>query len=104
MTDSERNLKGKELEAKGDVEGAIVLYEQNVTLESFAPHPYKRLSIIYKKMNRIDDEVRVLKSLVSVSVNEAKKCGWKEGSKPYAKIELYRKQLDKALANKAKSK
>jgi hypothetical protein len=104
MTESERNHKGKEHESTGNVEGAIELYEQNVTLKSIAPHPYKRLAIIYRKLNRLEDEIRVLKLLVSVSENEGKKWGWKEGSRQYEKIDSYRKQLDKAQLNKAKSK
>jgi hypothetical protein len=49
MKDSERNQKGKEFEASGDIDSAIEIYEQNVTILSLAPFPYKRLALIYKK-------------------------------------------------------
>ena len=39
MTESERNLKGQELEKAGDIEQAILLYEKNVDLGSAAPFP-----------------------------------------------------------------
>lgn len=103
MDNSERNLKGKEFESSGDLTSAIEMYEKEITLNSHAPFAYKRLAIIYRKLNRIEDEVRVLKSLLSVSEKDAKRYGWKEGSKQYAKIESYRKQLEKALSKKAKA-
>jgi hypothetical protein len=100
MKDSERNLKGKEFESLGNVEMAIELYEQNVTIGSAAPFPYKRLALIYKKRKDIDNEIRVLKALLSIMENEGKKYGWVEGTKSYAKIEEIRNLLHKALERK----
>jgi len=56
-----RNLKGIELEKKGNIEDAIKLYEKNVTDEFDGTHPYKRLAIIYRKKGQIEDEIRILK-------------------------------------------
>lgn len=66
MKDSERNQKGKELEALGDINAAIETYEQNVTILSPAPFPYKRLALIYKKNKDVENEIRVLKALLSI--------------------------------------
>ena len=45
----ERNLEGIAFEKKKLTENAIKLYSQNVKEETWLPHPYKRLFIIYKK-------------------------------------------------------
>ncbi len=100
MKDSERNLKGKEFEAIGDIDAAIEIYEQNVTILSPAPFPYKRLALIYKKKKDIDNEIRVLKALLSIQENEAKKCKWVEGTKPFDKIIEIREKLQNALGRK----
>lgn len=100
MKDSERNIKAKEFESSGNVEMAIELYEQNVTIGSHAPFPYKRLALIYKKRKDIENEIRVLKALLSIMENEGKKYKWIEGTKPYQKIEDVRTQLHKALERK----
>ena len=43
----DRNIKGKELEKSGDINGAIELYELNVTDRFDGSHPYERLRRIY---------------------------------------------------------
>ena len=50
----------------GDIEGAIRLYEQNVLDEVDTPHPYSRLAIIYRKQNRLVDEIRILETAIKV--------------------------------------
>jgi tetratricopeptide (TPR) repeat protein len=100
MKDSERNQKGKEFEASGDIDSAIEIYEQNVTILSPAPFPYKRLALIYKKKKDIDNEIRVLKALLSIQENEAKKYKWVEGTKPFEKIIEIREKLQSALGRK----
>lgn len=64
-----RNMKGQELEKKGDIEGAIQLYEQNIVDEVETPHPYNRLAIIYRRKKCLDDEIRVLEKAISVFKN-----------------------------------
>lgn len=61
-----RNLKGIELEKKGNIEDAVKLYEQNIADEFDGTHPYKRLAIIYRKKGQIEDEIEVLKKAIQV--------------------------------------
>jgi len=72
MTD--RNLRGRELEKQGEIDKAIILYEQNVTDEADTPFPYERLSILYDKAGRYQDAIRVLEKAVLVfrSINKQK--------------------------------
>lgn len=63
----ERNLKGEELEKAGHIEEAIKLYEQNVADFVDTPHPYNRLRIIYTKLKRYDDAIRVCQAYVKGS-------------------------------------
>jgi hypothetical protein len=97
MKESERNLKGKEFEKNGEISKAIELYELNVSLGSAYPFPYKRLALIYKKQNDIENEIRVLKLLLSIEEKEAKRFKWVEGSKEFDKVIDARKKLQKAL-------
>jgi len=62
----ERNLKGIELEKKGEIDKAIKLYEQNISENFIGNHPYDRLALIYRKRNQIDNEIRVLEKAVWV--------------------------------------
>lgn len=62
----DRNLKGIELEKKGDIENAIILYEENVVDEFEGAHPYQRLAVIYRKRKQYDDEIKVLKKAIQV--------------------------------------
>lgn len=74
----ERNLKGQQLEKQGDVEGAIRLYEQNIIDEVDTPHPYNRLTIIYRKQKRFDDEIRVLEKAIKVFKEIEQNKKWEE--------------------------
>ncbi len=62
----EYNLQGKELEKQGKIDEAIILYERNVANGFDGSHPYKRLSIIYRKLKRYDDEIRVLNAAIKI--------------------------------------
>ncbi len=64
------NLRGSKLEKEGDVDGAIQLYEYNVAHRFSGNHPYDRLSIIYRRQKRYEDEVRVLEMAVDVFTND----------------------------------
>lgn len=100
MTESERNLKGQELEKAGDIEQAILLYEKNVDLGSAAPFPYTRLSLIYAKKKDYDNVIRILRLLLSIKEIEAKKFGWKPGSRQYDKIDEIRVKLTNSMEKK----
>ncbi|AZH28739.1 MULTISPECIES: hypothetical protein [Paenibacillus] len=61
-----RNLKGIELEKKGEIVEAILLYEANVSECFEGNHPYDRLRTIYNRLNRYKDVIRVLEQAVYV--------------------------------------
>ena len=61
-----RNLKGIELEKKGNIEDAVKLYEENVADKFDGTHPYNRLAIIYRRKGQIKDEIRILKKAIQV--------------------------------------
>lgn len=55
-----RNIRGKELESKGDIDGAIAMYEQNIAENFEGNYPYDRLAVIYHKRKQYEEEKRVL--------------------------------------------
>lgn len=88
----ERNLKGIELEKKGDIDKAIELYEQNISENFIGNHPYDRLAIIYRKRNQIDDEIRALEKAVWVFKNIVDQ----ERADRLPKLDRFKKRLQKA--------
>lgn len=56
----DRNLKGIEFEKKGDIEGAKLLYLKNIEEKTDTPHPYERLSLIYKKEGKYKEALEVI--------------------------------------------
>jgi len=92
----ERNLKGIELEKSGDIEKAIILYEENI-LENFeGNHPYDRLAIIYKKQNNLDNEIRVLEKAILVFEQVCLQ-GRNDG---LSKLNKFKDKLEKTLQRK----
>ena len=67
-----RNLLGIKHEKSGEVDKAIKLYEQNVKEKFIGNHPYNRLAIIYKKLNRPDDELRIVKAGIKMFKSQKK--------------------------------
>lgn len=63
---SERNLKGEELEKQGDIKGAAMLYEQNLKEGFPGTHPYDRLGILYEKEKNYEEEIRVINRAIEV--------------------------------------
>lgn len=88
----ERNLKGYKLEKEGDIEGAINLYEANISEEFDGNGPYDRLRIIYNKLNRNDDVIRVLEQAIYVFDKKVDK----ERGDRLPKLEKFKEQLEKA--------
>lgn len=66
----ENNLRGKELEANGNLDSAISLYEYNVKHRFEGSHPYNRLAIIYRKRKEYSKEIAVLKQAIDVFTND----------------------------------
>ncbi len=48
---------------------AIKLYEKNIAENFDGNHPYNPLTIIYRKREQIDDEIRVLNKAINVFEN-----------------------------------
>jgi hypothetical protein len=74
------------------------------TLHSDRKHNFrtKDLQSSTKKRKDIDNEIRVLKLLLSIQENEAKKYNWVEGTKAFDKIQDTRDKLHKGLNTKTK--
>ena len=85
----DRNLKGIELEKKGDVDGAIELYMQNVAERTLTPHPYKRLAVIFTKRKQFDKVVEVM----TIGINHFKKFLHNSDN-----VDDFTKRLNKALS------
>jgi hypothetical protein len=62
----DRNLVGKELEAKGLVNNAIECYESNARDGFEGNHPYDRLAVIFRRRADGAKEIAVLKRAVEV--------------------------------------
>jgi hypothetical protein len=54
------------LETGGRLEEAAKIYEQVIRTRPLDEHPYNRLMIIYRKLRKPKDELRVLKSAIAV--------------------------------------
>lgn len=65
-----RNNKGIELESNGDIDGAIKVYEENISEGYPATHSFKRLMILYRKRKEYDKEIRVILRAMDVLSNE----------------------------------
>ncbi len=103
-----RNLKGIELEKKGNIEDAVKLYEQNVADEFDGTHPYNRLAIIYRKKRQFDDEIRVLKKAIQIfediSLNRPRGTWSPEFNHRFIEpIDEFKKRLKKVEALRDKS-
>ncbi|WP_433752300.1 hypothetical protein [Paenibacillus amylolyticus] len=88
----ERNLIGKGYEKEGQIDKAIELYEENVNEGFEGNFPYDRLCIIYNRMKRYADGIRVLERAVNIFENEVNKGRGDRQSK----LDKFRKQLEKA--------
>ena len=63
----DRNLNGKTLEAAGEVDRAITLYEENVSDLFEGDHPYDRLRVIYTKRKQFAQAIRVCRTFVKIA-------------------------------------
>lgn len=62
----ELNNKGLQYEKTGNIDDAISAYEENIYHEFDGTMPYTRLAIIYRKMKKYDDEIRVVNQFIKV--------------------------------------
>lgn len=69
------NLQGKEFEKSGDIQSAIILYEENIATLYPALHAYERLMIIYHRLKDYENEKRVIDIAIQVfdayNINDA---------------------------------
>lgn len=68
----ELNNKGSEYEKNGDIDKAIECYEENLKIGYPALHSYDRLMILYRKLKRTEDEIRVVKLAIELFPTETK--------------------------------
>lgn len=66
---AKRNQQGTSSEKKGDIDKAIGIYEELVSLKTDTPHTYKRLAIIYGKQRDEENVRRVVKSALENTSN-----------------------------------
>jgi len=88
----ERNLNGIESEKEDGIEEAIELYEKNIEENFDGNHPYDRLAIIYRKQNKVEDEIKVLEKAIWVFENVV----YKGRMDRIPKLEKFKKRLEKA--------
>ena len=68
--------KAKEAEDEGDLEGAADFYEHVIKDEHADEYPFDRLMVIYRKLKRYKDELRVINSGIKSFENHfSKKTG-----------------------------
>ena len=60
------NEKGIKCERNGDIDNAIVCYEENLKNGFEGSHPYERLAIIYRRKKDYTNEIRVLEQAISI--------------------------------------
>lgn len=63
----ERNLEAQKAEGRGDVEGAIRLYETSVAEGFVGAHPYERLAALYEGKGRHAEALRVTEAYVTLA-------------------------------------
>ena len=63
----ERNFRGMEAEQRGDVGGAISLYEQSVAGGFVDSHPYERLAGLHEQRREHGEAIRVLETYVRLA-------------------------------------
>lgn len=68
-----RNNQGIEFEKSGHIEDAIKCYEQNIAEGQYPTrHPYDRLMVLYRRFERYDDEIRVIRSAMATFQNDGR--------------------------------
>jgi tetratricopeptide (TPR) repeat protein len=54
------NNQGIAHEKRGDLESAVLCYEENSKLRYPASHSYDRLMVVYRRLGKVDEEIRVI--------------------------------------------
>lgn len=65
------NNKGVEFEKRRDIQGAINIYEQNISYgDCCTRHTYERLMVLYRKRKDYLNELRIIEKAIAVFPNE----------------------------------
>lgn len=94
--------KAEKLEKEGETLQAVLIYETLLEENFLGSRPYDRLAIIYKKLKRKDDVIRVLEKAVVIQENE-----YNKKAKVWPEIKNYpghRKKLVKYIEKLEKAK
>ena len=91
----ERNLEAQKAEGRGDVEGAVRLYETSVAEGFVGAHPYERLAALHERKGRHAEALRVTEAYVSLARSGrmprgAQRSAERKLSEFEARIERYR--------------
>lgn len=90
----DRNTKAQKLEKSGKTEQAIELFELSVRDQFNGTFPYDRLMVIYRKLKRYEDAVRVCEAYIK---NPYLRKGNKQGLAKYKeKLKKLKQQAKKA--------
>lgn len=87
--------QAERLEKEGETLQAIVIYEGMLKDNFDGSRPYDRLAVLYKKLKRPDDVIRVLEKAVYVFENIVHK----ERADRVRKLEKYKDKLKKEKEN-----
>ena len=60
------NLLGIRYEKDGNIEDAVKVYEENISMRTNGRHAYDRLKIIYRRQKDRENEIRVLRVAIGV--------------------------------------
>lgn len=60
------NGQGMDYEKRGNIDGAIELYEKSIKIGFPAHHSFKRLMVIYRRKKDIENELRVINTALKV--------------------------------------
>lgn len=91
QTTATNNNAGIAAEKAGDIQKAISYYEANLKIDYPAYHSYDRLMIIYRKLKRYEDEIRVIDAAISLLSK-------RNGLRPDNSLIKYKKRKGKATS------
>jgi len=92
--------QAREVEGSNDLENAANLYEKAIKQKPLLEQPYSRLMIIYRKLKKPQDELKIINTALEVFTNH-----YDERLKPYSgtdKVGQASKALLKSLSGSSK--
>lgn len=86
---------GKKFEKEGELEKSCACYEGCIKNRFDGSGPYDRLIILYKRLDRPADVVRIVKKAILI-FGKVSKRGRSDGTK---KLDKYKAQLERIIGN-----